>query len=227
MDDQGLNVLKKRVTFRSGKLTLEGILHTFDVAEPRPGVVVCHPHPLFGGSMHNLVVANVCEELARKGIVALRFNFRGVEGSQGSHGEGVDEIADVEAAVDCVVSLPNSDATRVGVTGYSFGCFVGLKAAAQDERVGAVVGISPPLSKYDFSFLRGYARPKLLLAGERDELIPSTEEFTRFVEGLPEPKRFEILSSADHYWLGFERRVATRLADFFADVFKVWQLRTG
>ena len=214
-----MNPSRKKVTFPCGNLLLEGILHTFDEPEPRPAVVVCHPHPQFGGTMHNTIVVSVCEQLADRGITALRFNFRGVENSQGTYGEGVDEVEDVRAAVTYLTSLPNSENGRIGVAGYSFGSHVGLREAVQDGRVCAVAGISPAIAVNDFSFLKQYTRPKFLIAGERDEFVP-TGQFLKLIEELPEPKQFELTPFADHYWGGFQRRVGIKVSEFFADVFE-------
>lgn len=218
MTGQQPNVLKKRVTFPCGNILLEGVLHTLEQPDPKPAVVVGHPHPLYGGSMHNNIVVSVCEELVGRGITALRFNFRGVGGSQGVHGGGVDEIDDVYAAITYVESLANSESGRIGVAGYSFGAHTGLEAAAKDDRVCAVAGISPAVAVDDFSFLKGYRRPKLLIVGEQDEFAP-TDQFLKLVEEIPEPKRFEIVPFADHFWFGFQRRVGITVANFFADVF--------
>ncbi|MBI2953891.1 MAG: dienelactone hydrolase family protein [Chloroflexi bacterium] len=218
MHGHASNVLKKQITFQSGRLLLEGILHTVDRPGLHPAVVVCHPDPLRGGSMHNAVVVSVCEELADRGISALHFNFRGVELSQGAYGGGEDEIEDVRAAVSYVISLPSSEVCCIGVAGYSFGSYVGLRAAAGDERVRAVAGISPALVVHDYGFLREYRLPKLLLAGEHDEFL-TRDEFLKLGEDLPEPRQIELVRFADHFWQGFERRVATKVATFFKQVF--------
>lgn len=169
--------------------------------------------------MYNAVVASVCDQLISRGTNALRFNFRGVGESQGVHGDGVDELQDVRAAVDYLISLPTSRAGRVGIAGYSFGSTVGLREATQDDRVCAVAGIAPPVGVEDFSFLRDYGRPKFFIVGEHDEYAP-TDQFLKFIEELPEPKQFELTPHADHFWSGFERRVGVKVAEFFESVFE-------
>lgn len=218
MTSHATKTLKKKITFLSGELTLEGILHLVDNPESRPGVVVCHPHPLYGGSMYNNVVIAVCEELVARGITALRFNFRGVGDSQGKYADGIGEIDDVSAALDYLASLPSSESGRIGVAGYSFGAHKGLLAAVRDERVCAVVAISPAIAVDDFAFLKSYTRPKLLMIGEKDEFAP-VDAFHALLAEIPEPKRFEIIPFADHFWFGFQRRVGQIVAEFFAEVF--------
>lgn len=215
-EETQLTTTKNRVTFKVGDLLLEGVLHSFHETGPMPAVVVCHPHPLYGGTMYNNVVIEVCQELNRKGIVALRFNFRGVGSSQGQYGRGVAEIEDVMAAVSFVSSLPNVDPNMVGLAGYSFGAIVCVSAAVADDRVKAVAAISLPVTLEDFSFLRRYDRPRMFIVGALDSLAPA-RQLEEFVLGLPEPKRFEQVARADHLWHGFERLVASTVANFFVE----------
>src|SRR5438093_13365536 len=122
------------MTFASGVLTLEGALNLPE-RTPAPGIVVCHPHPMYGGDMHNNVVDAVCQTAAADGIVALRFNFRGAGGSEGSYDYGVGEQDDVGAALAYLRELPEVDGARVALAGYSFGAAIALQAV--DERLNA------------------------------------------------------------------------------------------
>ncbi len=184
-----------------------------EAVSPLSGVVVCHPHPLYGGIMDNNVVIAVCQALAQESIASLRFNFRGVGGSQGKHDNGVGERKDITAALAMLAFEEAVDGDRIGLCGYSFGAGVALEVAARAEQVQALALISPLLSHP--SPIETYARPKLLLWGDQDLALP-TADLDRFTTALPEPKQFEVISGADHFWWGHEHEVASRVAAFFA-----------
>ncbi len=213
-----MNQSRHRISFNADSLTLEGSLHSLDTTKPVPGVVVCHPHPLYGGAMNNNVVFHVCEQLNQRGIIALRFNFRGVGGSQGAYGEGKGEVQDALAAVTYLDSLPNVDSSRVGIAGYSFGGEVALRVAVADDRVGAVAAISPPAGHSDLSFFLSCAKPKMLISGAIDNII-DVKEFTAFAEQSSEPKVWEVVPNVDHFWMGREGWLSEKVAAFFAEAF--------
>jgi hypothetical protein len=198
------------VTLVAGNLTLEGVLHGANATPPCPAVAVCHPHPLYGGDMDNWLVVAICEKLADGGIAALRFNFRGTGGSEGSFGGGIEERQDVRAALDFLATRPSVRADRVGLAGYSFGALVALSTA--DERVRALAAVSPPLSMGGPPLqLPG---PVLFVFGERDAIAPAA--------GLSElaPRSFAdqeivIVPGADHFWGGKAETAAAHVADFF------------
>jgi alpha/beta superfamily hydrolase len=128
------------VTFASDDLTLEGILH-LPAGEPAPGIVVCHPHPQYGGDMHNNVVDALCDTALAGGAVALRFNFRGTGGSEGSHDKGIGERNDVRAALAYLRDLPEVDGNRVALAGYSFGAALAVRAASGSD-IRALIAVS-------------------------------------------------------------------------------------
>ncbi len=204
-----------RVRFPCGGITLEGEWHFPEGREPFPGVVVCHPHPLYGGDMWSEVVVAICEALSRQSVAAFRFNFRGVGGSEGSYGEGIAEQEDVKAALDFVMSSPNIDSEKIGLAGYSFGAKVALPIALQDERVGLLALVSPPLSDAAWEQLKGYHKPKFLIVGNRDFAAPSLERFEEKVRDVVEPKQYQVISGADHFWSGYEEEVAQQVSRFF------------
>jgi alpha/beta superfamily hydrolase len=203
-----------RVTIPCGDLSLEGALSVPDGDGPFAGVVVCHPHPLYGGMMDNNVVNAVCRALAEASMATLRFNFRGVGGSQGDHDGGAGERDDVSAALSLLASVAGVDPGRIGLCGYSFGAGVAVEVAPGDERVRALALVSPLLAPP--SPIEGYGRPKLLLWGSRDLALPEAH-LDRFTTGLPDPKQFEIIEGADHFWGGHEGRIGPAIAAFFAD----------
>ena len=205
-------VNETRVTIPCGDLSLEGVITVPEAVPPLPGVVVCHPHPLYGGMMDNSVVIAVCQALAQASIVSLRFNFRGAGGSQGKHDNGVGERDDVTAALATLASGGEVDGDRIGLCGYSFGAGVALEVAAESQQVLALALISPLLSHP--SPIETYARPKLLLWGDQDLALPAAD-LDSFTTALPEPKQFEVIPGADHFWWGHEHEVASRVAAFF------------
>jgi uncharacterized protein len=207
------NIATQPVTFSADGLRLEGVLHA--PAErrnaPSAAVVVCHPHPLYGGDMRNNVIVAVCSALAARGIAALRFNFRGVGGSGGSHGGGESEREDVRAAVAFVASQPGLDPARLCLAGYSFGAAVAL--STNYAALSAVAAVSPPLSGDRLVALE-LAYPTLFVFGERDEIAPAHDLERAGIE-LPERSRVVVVPGADHFWCGFEEILAAEVVAFF------------
>lgn len=165
--------------------------------------LVCHPHPVYGGTLHNKVVFHAMKALNGFGFPALRFNFRGAGLSHGEHDYGQGEIEDVRTALDW---LDREFRLPTVFAGFSFGAAVGLRAVCHDERVVAAVGLGLPVQPvegrtYDLSCLSSYAKPKLFVSGSRDQFGPRTK-VQAFVESLPEPKQLVIIESADHFFEG-------------------------
>jgi hypothetical protein len=202
----------RALTFSCGDLSLEGVLH-LPASSAAPGVVVCHPHPQYGGDMENNVVLAVCRALAGRGFAALRFNFRGVGGSDGAFDQGQGERDDVRAALASLSGLPEVDAKRLGLIGYSFGATVAAEVAGGDLRALALV--SPPLA---FSDLRvAWGCPALLLGGDQDPI--ASADRLRVVAEAPGVE-LHLFSGADHSWWGFEEELGETLAGFFERHFR-------
>ena len=208
---------KARENFPSGGLLLEGILTIPGATERLPAVIVCHPHPLYGGSMDNNVVSGICEALTQAELISFTFNFRGVGGSQGEFGQGIGEQGDVEAAISFISTVKKVDSDRIGLAGYSAGAGFALPVGYKDVRIKALAAISPPLSMFDFDLLKGCPKPKLLISGSKDDLIP-IENLLQFCNGLPEPKQCESIEGADHFWWGYESHLAAKVTSFFTEV---------
>jgi len=165
--------------------------------------VVCHPHPVYGGTLHNKVVFHAMKALNGFGFPVLRFNFRGAGLSQGEHDHGHGEVDDVRAALDW---LEREFHLPVIFAGFSFGAAVGLAAACPDPRVTALAALGAPLApiddrSYDFSFLQTCDKPKLLVSGARDQFA-SRAQLERMIERIPEPKKLVIIEGADHFFEG-------------------------
>ncbi len=137
---------------------------------PFPAVVVCHPHPLYGGDMYNNVVSVICQALAQESIATLRFNFRGVGRSEGNHEEGVGEQDDVVAALDFLQSSDGVDKGRLGLAGYSFGTRVVMPVALRDSRVRAVALVSPFLDDADWQRAEDLRCPEAVHLRQRRQL---------------------------------------------------------
>lgn len=203
-----------RTRFPCGDIVLEGALHRPQGRAPFPCVVVCHPHPLYGGDMLNNVVTAICQALPRQSVAAFRFNFRGVGNSEGAFGGGIAEQEDVKAALDFILSTPDIDAKRIGLAGYSFGANVALAVALQDERVCLLALVSLPLSDSGQEQLKGYHKSKLLIVGDTDFFIP-LEGFQQIIKDIADPKQYRVVSGADHFWRGYEGEVAEKVTQFF------------
>jgi alpha/beta superfamily hydrolase len=210
----GKGLKQKQVSFPCGELTLEGLCYLPNRDGVFPAVVLCHPHPLYGGSMDNNVILAVSKALVEKSIIAFMFNFRGVGGSQGSFGEGVAEKEDVAAAIGCIASQTETDNDRLGLAGYSFGATVALPAGCADTRIVALALISMPSGPEQISQLKSCLKPKLVVCGTRDAVVP-LEQAKHVDMDAAEPKQFELVSGADHLWWGYESVLADKVADFF------------
>jgi alpha/beta superfamily hydrolase len=174
-------------------------------------VVVCHPHPLYGGEMHNNVVSALVDAFQHAGIATLRFNFRGVGHSGRSHGQGEAELEDVKAAVSYLLS--RQQVQTVVVAGYSFGSMVGLQAGAADPRVHKLIGVAFPLGLRDPSFLLSVTKSKLLISGDHDNYSP-IPALQNLLGQLPGPKALVIVPGADHFFWGQEGEIAKAAVKF-------------
>ena len=165
---------------------------------PTAGVVICHPHPLYGGDMENPVVVRVQEVCASLGLATLRFNFRGVGASGGVHAGGVGEQDDAAGALDTLAKAIGGSA--LAIAGYSFGARIAALVGGRDSRIGGMALIAPPLAMYDFGFLEDTRVPTLVVAGTRDQYCPP-DDFARFTAGRPWVTATAI-EGADHFFFG-------------------------
>jgi len=182
--------------------------------EPRAVAVFGHPHPLHGGTMHTKALYQAAKAMPRIGVAALRFNFRGVGRSVGTFDAGPGEKEDFKAAVD-FVSERFPDAP-IWAAGMSFGSSIAMTVGAQDSRVSLLLGIAPPVDRYDFDALRTCTLPKFIIHGEEDELI-SIKEIRKFYAQLPEPKELVTIEDANHLFEGKTSLVGDAVEDLLAD----------
>ena len=166
-------------------------------AAPKAGLVICHPHPLYGGDMDNPVVVRVAEIAQGAGVATLRFNFRGVGASGGVHGDGAGEQDDVVAALALLTGLAGE--SSIGLAGYSFGAWVAARVATAAPILPALALVAPPLAMYDLAFLEDVPSHTLLLGGSRDQYCP-VDRLERLGNRLG--SRPEIVEGAEHFFFG-------------------------
>jgi uncharacterized protein len=181
--------------------------------------VVCHPHPLYGGTLHNKVVFHAMKALNSFGFPVLRFNFRGTGLSEGEHANGVDEVEDVRAAM---AWLEREYALPIIFAGFSFGAAVGLRATYADPRVPALIALGLPAVPienriYDFEFLRTCTKPKLFISGARDEFGPPGK-LEALVETFADPKKLVRIEAGDHFFEGRLREMRTTIEDWVREL---------
>jgi alpha/beta superfamily hydrolase len=180
-------------------------------ATARHVALVCHPHPLYGGTMHNKVVFRAAKAALHLGLPTLRFNFRGAGKSAGTFTGGDGERGDVRAALDHLAA--HFPGLPVCLMGFSFGSWVGLAVGATDARVSTLVGLGVPVNMNDFDFLRDVRKPKLILQGTRDE-FGSVVQVSELYDSLAEPKQIHWIQDADHFFAGKLDEVQEALRQF-------------
>ena len=182
--------------------------------DPRALVVFAHPLPTHGGSMHTKMVFQGAKGLARAGCLVLRFNFRGVGRSTGVFDEGCGELDDFSAALDFVsTEHPNLE---IWSCGASFGAYIAMTAGANDDRVSTLIGIAPPVNMQNFSIVQASIKPKFLVHGEADELIP-VKTGRKFYAQMVEPKELVVIDGANHVFDGQASEVGDALEELLRD----------
>jgi alpha/beta superfamily hydrolase len=223
-------LLHRTIFLRGPAGRLESLLWDVPVKEDSRlplAAVVCHPHPLFGGTMHNKVVYQTAKTLHGFGLPVLRFNFRSVGLSEGTHDKGHGEKDDVAAALDFLAG--ERPGTPLLLAGFSFGSWVGLQTGCKDARVSDLIGLGLPVSDLagdrGFSYLEECHKRKLLVNGEFDQ-YGRPAELKDLVENFPphgkERTTVAIVSGADHFFAGhladLDRTIAAWLMTQHADL---------
>jgi alpha/beta superfamily hydrolase len=198
--------MEQPISFLSENLELEAIIDRRDAAR---GVVVTHPHPLYGGDMNNHVVSIICRAYARRGVTTLRFNFRGAGRSQGRYDEGRGEQNDVRAAADF---LANSGAGQVDLAGYSFGAWVSALATTAGLQAQRLIMVSPPVAFVDFSTIAALPNLQLVVTGSRDDIAPPAL-IKRHLQKWRPQLQLNIIDGADHFYQGFGSELEKMLMD--------------
>ncbi|MEW6208352.1 MAG: alpha/beta fold hydrolase [Acidobacteriota bacterium] len=180
--------------------------------EIKRAVVVCHPHPLFGGTMHNKVVYRIAKTFFDSGFAALRFNFRGAGRSEGTHDAGRGEQDDLRSAVRFVEEKYRG--AELWLAGFSFGAAVLLRAGCAGS-VRALVAVGTPVSKYDFASEAICPQPALFVQGERDEFgtVGDLEKFTASLSA-----QVKVIEGADHFFEGHLGELSRAVSEFIASI---------
>ena len=184
--------------------------------------VVCHPHPLYGGTLHNKVVFHTMKALNHFGFPVLRFNFRGTGLSEGEHANGVGEVEDVCAVLDW---LEHEFTLPIVFAGFSFGAAVGLRAAYADDRVTALIALGLPVIEiegraYDFEFLRVCTKSKLFVSGSRDQFGPAGK-LEALVQSFADPKKLVRIEAGDHFFEGRLKELRVAIEEWVGETLSV------
>jgi uncharacterized protein len=198
------------VTFASGELKLEGLMGTSLAGPAARGAVVCHPHPLYGGSMHNNVVEAALEALWELGFATLRFNFRGVGASEGEHSGGVGENDDAKAAMRFLLSQPAIAKDGAVMAGYSFGAAVAMRSGPELKEVATIAAIALPVGMSDFSSLATSGKKIVFVAGDRDSYCPQ-RAITELAQSTG--AKLAMIDGADHFFGGYEEILSAKLIE--------------
>jgi alpha/beta superfamily hydrolase len=173
--------------------------------------ILCHPHPLYGGTMENKVVARAARYISEAGIEAIRFNFRGVGLSAGEFDGGRGEREDLQAVIDYVHGI--SPSARLGVAGFSFGAWVGLDVGEKNPAVTALVGLAPPVRLFDFDFLKSSSKPKLIVYAQNDQFTDAATTKAWLEQAHP-PIESVLVPAVDHFFGASVDDVGKKVAEF-------------
>ncbi|MBT5861952.1 MAG: alpha/beta fold hydrolase [Gammaproteobacteria bacterium] len=189
---------------------LEAILELSAEHSPLGSVVVCHPHPQHGGTMHNKVAHTLARAFVRLGYAVLRFNFRGIESSEGEYDEGVGELDDALAAISWMRA--RDPGTRLWLAGFSFGAAIAVDAAI-DTTVDGLVSVAPAITRCASGPLAQPECPWLIVQGDQDELV-DVEKTVEWVNGLLPGPELLIISGAEHFFHGRLVELREAVAEF-------------
>ena len=206
---------ERSITFASRghpSFLLEGTLHTPTEVELAPVIVLCHPQPA-SSDMNDALIVALARQLAAAGLIALRFNFRGVGKSQGQQTDGRLEPLDLAGAIDFALAQPGGNPAKVCVIGHGFGAYIALLYAPFDARIRTIVSISLPLFRAAGGFPKPFERPKLFVTGEFDEICP-LYKLEPFVEQLKGPKGIKVIIGARHLMRGYEEATVNTILKY-------------
>lgn len=207
-------VATEKLFIPNSEIKLEAEFFQSKSGKLKPIVLICHPHPQFGGNMYNNVVSGVFNKLIENDLSCLRFNFRGVGGSTGSHSDGTGELSDVHACVDYLIK---KSFERIIICGYSYGAAIGCSAVNYSEKIIGFISISFP-----WGFMGIYkkksqtSKPKLFIQGNRDD-VAQFDHFQENYEFYLDPKKRKIIDGADHFYWGYEEQVVEEVLNFLSD----------
>jgi alpha/beta superfamily hydrolase len=180
-------------------------------------ILICHPHPQYGGNMFNNVVSGIFNKLIKNEISCLRFNFRGVGRSSGSHSDGSGELSDVHACTDFLINERNFE--RIILCGYSYGAAIGCTAVGYSDKIIGYISISIPwgFMGSEYKKMSQTPKPKFFIQGNRDT-VAHYENFQANYDSYSEPKKYKIINGADHFYWGYEEQVADEILTFLRNL---------
>ena len=206
-------VATEKLFLQNNEIKLEAEFFQSKSGKIKPIVLICHPHPQFGGNMYNNVVSGVFNKLIENDLSCLRFNFRGVGNSTGSHSDGTGELRDVHACVDYLIK---DSFERIITCGYSYGAAIGCSAVNYSDKIIGFISISFP-----WGFMGKHkeksqtSKPKLFIQGNRDD-VARFDHFQENYEFYLDPKKCKIIDT-DHFYRGYEEQVAEEVLTFLSD----------
>ncbi|MGH7779342.1 MAG: alpha/beta hydrolase [Candidatus Binataceae bacterium] len=198
---------ESRITFRCDDLALEGLFARPAGAVAAPGAVVCHPHPMYGGSMDNNVVEAILAAMWRRGYATLRFNFRGVGGSEGEYDGGEGETNDACAAITFLARQKGIDSGAITLAGYSFGAATAMRAGLGDSRVARVIAVALPVAAMAPGADGAATKPVLLVSGDSDSYSPIAT-LQKVAKTIGAAASLKVIAGADHFFGGREPALA-------------------
>lgn len=189
------------VTFNGPEGRIEGRYHPSENSSA-PGALILHPHPLYGGTMNNKVVYTLYDAFRKAGFSVLRINFRGVGRSQGKFDNGVGELADAATALDWLQNQ-NPDISNFWISGFSFGAWIAMQLMMRRPDIQAFAVASPPVNKYDYSFLSPCPAHGIIVQGDQDSIVSETA-VSDFVDKISKQKNsdidYQVIYGADHFF---------------------------
>ena len=188
-------IMEESISFLSENYQLEGLLNKSSIEK---GVVITHPHPLYGGDMHNFIVDLIARTYQKKDFTTLKFNFRGAGKSQGSYDDGAGEQEDVGSALS---NLKQMGIKNIDLAGYSFGAWVNALAISKSNFVKNMVMVSPPVGFVDFSPVHSIPCLKLVVTGSKDDIAPA-DQIKTIHSSWNRNAHLEVLDGADHFYSG-------------------------
>ena len=200
--------MTEKITFLSEGYKIEGLLNQKD---GKKGVVVTHPHPLYGGDMNNLVVESIVHVYHMKGYSTLKFNFRGVGRSQGAYDDGLGEQKDVLSALSFLADMGME---QIDLAGYSFGAWVNAHALQKDTLTKQMIMVSPPVGFMDFKSIVTMNTLKFVVTGNRDDIAPA-DMIEKMISTWNPNARFEVIDGADHFYGGYLKQLESVLSSTF------------
>ena len=209
-------ITKDLTTLSTENSELESLLEIPTKPVKPPCVILCHPHPKYGGNMFDTLINHISSYLLDSGIATLRFNQRGVGMSSGETGDGPEELKDTQSVVNMTTINPKIDGSRLGIIGYSFGAWMALESSLRSNSIKSLVSIACPQNKFAQYGTVQITQPKLLILGDRDHDF-TIGQFRFLSNRMSEPKRTEVITGADHFFRNHTELVAKLAGEFIKE----------